>query len=133
MKLDSAIETAQLPKTILGRHLLIELYECDEQILNQPKKLESMIVAAALKAGATVVDSVFHHFNPHGVSGVVVIAESHITVHTWPQHRYAALDVFTCGNFEIPDLVANILTKDLKAGSSQIKALNRGLPDEIEK
>ncbi len=82
----------------LGRHILVELYDCDAHILNNAELIESDMREAATKAGATVISSTFHHFNPHGVSGVVVIAESHLAIHTWPEYGYAALDLFTCGD-----------------------------------
>ena len=77
----------------LGRHLLLELYNCDTSLLNDTKRIEAALVEAARLVGATIIDTSFHHFSPYGVSGVVIIAESHITVHTWPEYNYAAVDV----------------------------------------
>ena len=85
----------------LGKHVLLELYDCDPNTLRFPADSERILLAAADAMGATVVDSHFHAFPVHGVSGVVVIAESHITVHTWPEHRYAAVDVFSCGGLDL--------------------------------
>ncbi len=82
----------------LGRHVLAEVYECDEEILDSLEQVESIMVQAAVAAGATVREVTFHKFCPQGVSGVVVIAESHLTIHTWPELGYAAIDVFTCGD-----------------------------------
>lgn len=81
----------------LGIHVLAEYYDCNRQILNNAKMIEQHLNDAAKIAGATVVSSAFHTFNPHGVSGVVVIAESHLSIHTWPEYGYAAVDIFTCG------------------------------------
>jgi S-adenosylmethionine decarboxylase proenzyme len=81
---------------------------------------------AALVCGATIVSSVFHTFNPHGVSGVVVIAESHLAIHTWPEYRYAAVDVFTCGTIVDPAKAIQSIQKSLKAGSMESKELTRG-------
>jgi S-adenosylmethionine decarboxylase len=81
----------------LGKHWLIECYECNPSTINSPERLEEIFLEAAQKSGATIVGSHFHSFDPQGVSGVVVIAESHFSVHTWPEHQYAAVDVFTCG------------------------------------
>jgi S-adenosylmethionine decarboxylase len=81
----------------LGKHWIIECYECNPEVINSPERLEEIFLEAAQKAGATIVGSHFHSFEPQGVSGVVVIAESHFSVHSWPEHRYAAVDVFTCG------------------------------------
>lgn len=82
----------------LGRHILVEFHDCDSAILNDSTLIENHMVEAARLAGATVISSTFHHFSPHGVSGVVVIAESHLAIHTWPEYGYAAVDLFTCGD-----------------------------------
>ena len=84
----------------LGRHILVEYYNCDEEVLKNPKLIEEFMNNSALNAKATIVDSVFHHFNPWGVSGAVIIAESHLTIHTWPEYGYAAADFFTCGDID---------------------------------
>lgn len=81
----------------LGKHLLIEFFACDEEILANADLVEKAMNAAALAANATIINSIFHRFTPYGVSGAVIIAESHLTIHTWPEYAYAAVDVFTCG------------------------------------
>jgi S-adenosylmethionine decarboxylase proenzyme len=81
----------------LGRHLILEIWDADPHLLDDVHALEQLLLQAARAANATVIQSVFHHFSPYGVSGVVVIAESHLTIHTWPEYRYAAIDIFTCG------------------------------------
>jgi S-adenosylmethionine decarboxylase len=80
----------------LGRHLLLELFDCDADAINSLEAVKTAMVEAAKAAQATIVDVVFHEFNPFGISGVVVIAESHLAIHTWPEYRYAAVDVFSC-------------------------------------
>ena len=82
----------------LGRHILVEFFGCSPEILNNVSVIESSMLVAAQEAGATVINSTFHHFSPFGVSGVVVIQESHLAIHTWPEYRYAAVDLFTCGD-----------------------------------
>lgn len=82
----------------LGNHILVEFYGCDPKVLNDVKAIEEAMLKAAIDSGATIVSHDFHEFNPHGVSGVVVIAESHLTIHTWPEYEYAAVDLFTCGD-----------------------------------
>jgi len=82
----------------LGRHILVEFSGCAAEILNDVSLIETGMVDAALKANATVINSTFHHFSPFGVSGVVVIQESHLAIHTWPEYQYAAVDLFTCGD-----------------------------------
>jgi len=81
----------------LGRHILVEAYDCDPSALDDILGLEQSMKEAAEAAGATVVESAFRKFEPHGVSGVLVISESHLTIHTWPEFGYAAIDLFTCG------------------------------------
>ncbi|MDI9391966.1 MAG: adenosylmethionine decarboxylase [Synergistota bacterium] len=81
----------------LGRHILVEAYDCDPSALDDILGLERSMKEAAEAAGATVVESAFRKFEPHGVSGVLVISESHLTIHTWPEFGYAAIDLFTCG------------------------------------
>lgn len=82
--------------TGLGRHLLLELYDCNREVLNQVEPVETILKEAALAANATIIESAFHHFSPYGVSGVIIISESHLTIHTWPEYGYAAIDVFSC-------------------------------------
>lgn len=81
----------------LGNHLIVEMYDCCPVIINDTKRVESCLKHAVELSGAHMVQSVIHHFNPHGVSGVIVIEESHFSVHTWPEYGYCALDIFTCG------------------------------------
>ncbi|MDD9954318.1 MAG: adenosylmethionine decarboxylase [Candidatus Woesearchaeota archaeon] len=112
--------------TVLGHHLLVELYDCDVAIINDVKKVEEALLQAAEAANATVIQPVFHKFNPHGVSGVVVIAESHISIHTWPEHGYCALDIFTCGSIEKEKAIAHV-QKIFNAKKTTCKAIERGV------
>lgn len=113
----------------LGKHVLIELYDCDKEILNDPARIEAILNEAAVRSGATVVNSVFHTFNPHGVSGVVVIAESHIAAHTWPEYGYASLDVYTCGE-DVDSMIArNYIAESFHAAKSEYVELFRGRLD----
>ena len=99
----------------LGRHLLIECYDCDPGVLNDPRRLEGKMAEVARRTGATVVATKFHTFAPHGVSGVVIIAESHLAIHTWPEYGYAAVDLFTCGHTCDPWQSLDFLKTALKA------------------
>jgi S-adenosylmethionine decarboxylase proenzyme len=120
--------------TNLGTHLLIELWSCDKDKLDKLGYLEETMSQAAGTAGATVLKSVFQDFNPQGVSGVVVIAESHLTIHTWPEHAYAAVDIFTCGTTVDPWRAAEFLRVELEADHIKIQDFRRGIPpsDEME-
>ena len=111
----------------LGTHLIVELYACDKKILSAVDKVQAAMIAAASAAKATVIDSIFHHFKPYGVSGVIVIAESHFAIHTWPEHGYASVDLFTCGTGTRPWEAFKRLKKDFKASHFSVMKLERGL------
>lgn len=117
----------------LGRHILVEYYNCDKALLNDHKFIEEAMVQAAVESKATVVQSVFHLFNPWGVSGAVVISESHLTIHTWPEYGYAAVDLFTCGDEVNPWDAFEYLEKALKSDKSETTEVPRGLVDKIER
>lgn len=110
----------------LGRHVLAEIYGCDFGILNDLKKVQEIMVNAALEAGAEVREFVFHKFSPQGVSGVVVISESHLAIHTWPELGYAAVDVFTCGEKVNPWDACKFLTEQFNAQHVEAKEVERG-------
>ena len=112
---------------ILGRHLIVEYTGCDRNILDDARLIEEHMNNAAKAAGATVIQSVFHQFSPQGVSGVVVIAESHISIHTWPEYGYAAVDFFTCGEAVDPRKAQDYMKEKLHADvySNELK---RGIP-----
>ncbi|MEM4218283.1 MAG: adenosylmethionine decarboxylase [Candidatus Methanomethylicaceae archaeon] len=111
----------------LGRHCICELYDCDRELLDNCSYLRKLFVDAAKQAGATVIKVAFHRFNPHGVSGVVVIAESHLTVHTWPEFGYAAVDVFTCGPLINNTAIVERLKEGLKANKASVSVIERGI------
>ena len=111
----------------LGKHLLLELYDCNQEALNDLGFLKSALMTAATEAGATVLGESFHYFSPQGVSGVVIIAESHLSIHTWPEYGYAAADIFTCGDAVQPDKAAEILIEKLDAKNHSKMEIQRGL------
>ena len=113
----------------LGKHLLLELKDCDKDVLNDLSFLKGSLLAAATEAGAIVLGESFHQFNPQGVSGVVIIAESHLFIHTWPEYGYAAADIFTCGNSVQPQKAAEILIGKLGSKSHSIIEIQRGVLD----
>jgi S-adenosylmethionine decarboxylase len=114
----------------LGRHILAEIYGCDADVLNDRVHIEKAMVDAALAAGAEVREVAFHKFSPQGVSGVVVISESHLAIHTWPELGYAAVDVFTCGDRVNPWDACNYLTDKLNARHMSATEVKRGLFEE---
>ena len=111
----------------LGRHLLLELFDCDLDAINNVEAVKGALIEAAKRAQATIVDVVFHEFNPFGVSGVVVIAESHLSIHTWPEYRYAAVDIFSCGDVLQPEVAANYLVEQFGAERTSVVDLQRGV------
>ena len=110
----------------LGEHILIELYKCDKDLLDNSSLLEEIMLKAAVIANATVVKSIFHNFSPQGVTGVVVVEESHFAIHTWPEHNYAAVDLFTCSEEMDYDAAYIFLKKELKAERSSSTKVLRG-------
>ncbi len=111
----------------LGTHLLVELKDCNPAILKNLDEVSDAMVNAAKDAKATIVDVSFHEFNPFGVSGMVVIAESHLSIHTWPEYHYAAVDIFTCGDIIKPEVAANYLIKRFESRNPSIVEVKRGL------
>jgi len=111
----------------LGRHVLAEMNDCDPDILNDHERIEDILIEGAKAAKATVIESVFHKFNPYGVSGVVVISESHFSVHTWPEYKYAALDCFTCGEEVDPWLAFNYIAKKIGSKKFTMTEISRGV------
>lgn len=111
----------------LGRHVLAEIYECDSEILNDIHQVEKIMVKAALEAGAEIREVAFHKFSPQGVSGVVVISESHLAIHTWPELGYAAVDVFTCGDSVDPWVSCNYIKQQFAAQRIEAKEVKRGV------
>ncbi|MDW7652193.1 MAG: adenosylmethionine decarboxylase [Bacillota bacterium] len=113
----------------LGRHVLAEFYGCPSEILNNIQGIERTMVDAALEAGAEIREVAFHKFSPQGVSGVVVISESHLAIHTWPELGYAAVDVFTCGDKVDPWVSCNYLKEHFFAEQLNAQEISRGIFD----
>ena len=111
----------------LGVQIIAELYCCDEKLLDDLDYIRNITINAARRANVTVVGSKFHKFSPQWVSGVVVIAESHISIHTWPEYGYAAIDIFTCGNKSMPKLALRLICKALRARKVRFKEIKRGV------
>lgn len=112
-----------------GRHLLVELFGCDGQILNDIPSIENVMRDAVKASGATEVGCVFHKFTPVGASGVIVLSESHISIHTWPEQGFAALDFFTCGDCD-PHRGLDVLLEGFKGTHYELIYVERGLEGE---
>ena len=131
----NTLNTFEKKEQYLGRHILAEFFECDPNVLNNPELVEKYMVEAALECGATIVNKCFHLFTPHGVSGVVIISESHLAIHTWPEYGYAAVDLFTCGENCDPKIAYDFLKAAFSSKSGSYSELRRGMiqADTVQK
>ncbi|MHC0037401.1 adenosylmethionine decarboxylase [Pseudoneobacillus sp. C159] len=110
----------------MGRHVISELWGCDFEKLNDMQLIEQIFVDAALKSGAEIREVAFHKFAPQGVSGVVIISESHLTIHSFPEHGYASIDVYTCGDLD-PNIAADYIAQSLNAQTRENIEIPRGM------
>lgn len=110
----------------MGRHVIAELWQCDFDKLNDMDYIEKTFVDAALKSGAEIREVAFHKFAPQGVSGVVIISESHLTIHSFPEHGYASVDVYTCGDLD-PTIAADYIAQALDSKQSEVTEVPRGM------
>jgi len=115
----------------LGSHLLVELRDCNPAALQSLEKVRSAMVSAAEAASATIVDVSFHEFSPFGISGMVIIAESHLSIHTWPEYGYAAVDIFTCGDLIKPSEAAVYLIEQFESKTPSVVEMKRGIIDPV--
>lgn len=106
---------------------MIELYGCNSKTIGDVEAVEKAMTIAANKSNAKIVDKKFHKFSPHGISGAVIIAESHLVIHTWPEHCYCAVDIFTCGDTIDNDAAFKVLEKRLGCRHSSAMEIKRGL------
>ncbi|MGA8474488.1 MAG: adenosylmethionine decarboxylase [Candidatus Cybelea sp.] len=111
----------------LGRHIVCELSGCRPSSLSDINGIAAMMISAAKAARATIMESAFHRFEPQGVSGTVILAESHLSIHTWPEKGYAAMDFYTCGDHTDPWLACELAAHALGASSVLATELKRGI------
>ena len=116
----------------IGRHCILELYQCDQAKLNDEAFIRTTITSSAKIAGAKLLNLVTHSFKPQGVTGLALLAESHISIHTWPEICYAAIDVFTCGEHTMPEKACKLLFKDFGSKNFSFKNIEREIPKEIQ-
>ena len=128
--LSPAPNQPQIPSAteMVGKHCILELYDCDSAKLDDEAFLRSAITNAAKRAGATLLNLITHRFEPQGVTGLALLAESHISIHTWPESGYAAVDVFTCGDHTMPERACQVLSEELTAGHHKLKSFRRETP-----
>ncbi len=115
---------------VLGSHLLLELKDCNPERLNDLSYIRQVMIETAEDVGATIIGESFHHFSPQGVTGILAIAESHISIHTWPEYGYAAADIFSCGASFRPMEAATKLAEALECVNPEIQEIQRGLAVE---
>jgi len=113
----------------LGRHIILELYGVAFNMLNDVNEMERVMTEAVRISGATIIRPFFHKFSPQGISGIIVVAESHFSIHTWPEYGYAAVDFFTCGDQIRFDVAVKFIKDSLKAVSIQVMEIRRGTLD----
>ncbi len=114
-------------------HTLIELHGCDTGLLNDPAALKELLLEAVRRGQGTIVTDVFHTFSPHGVSGIIVIAESHVAIHTWPEHGYAAIDLFYCGGTVQVHRAVETLRERFRPERIKFLVVRRGLQSEVDR
>jgi len=115
----------------LGTQILLELKNCNRNLLDDLPYIRNSLLEAANKTGATVIGQSFHQFSPQGVTGVLAIAESHICIHTWPEYGYAAVDIFTCGEGFQPRKAADLVVRSLQSEEHSITEIKRGILPEL--
>ena len=116
-----------------SKHLLLELYKCDYEKLNDESFLRCTLNRAAKLAKATVLNLISNKFEPQGVTAIALLAESHISIHTWPESNYSAIDIFTCGQNMMPELASQYLIEALKAEEHFLRVIERNPPAAVLK
>ena len=129
---ESVLNSIATPITdTVGKHCILELYACDCAKLDDEDFVRAALSNAALRAGATLLNLISHHFQPHGVTGLALLAESHISFHSWPESGYAAVDVFTCGDHTMPEGACRVLVEEFGARHHQLRSFRRETPGMI--
>jgi S-adenosylmethionine decarboxylase proenzyme len=114
-----------LKKTHFGEHYLVDFHACEPNLLKFVDPIRKIVLRAAKECGATILQNFFHQFEPEGVSGVLTIAESHISIHTWPENGFVAADIFTCGKMQ-PQIAVDIMSESFRARKVILKRVVRG-------
>lgn len=110
-----------------GRHLILDLYDCNPEILNDYEGLEQIMLAGLALSKANVLRIIGEHFKPQGVTLLALLAESHCSIHTWPEIGYAAVDLYTCGDTTNTHKAAQFISEQLKAQTVEEKELVRSV------
>jgi len=116
-----------------SKHLLLELYRCDSEKLNDESFLRCILNRAAKLANAKVLNLISNKFEPQGVTAIALLAESHISIHTWPESNYSAVDIFTCGQNMMPELASQYIIESLMAKEHSLRVIQRNPPSAVSK
>jgi len=114
-----------------NKHILLELYRCDFEKINDESFLRCTLNRAAKLANATVLNLISNKFDPHGVTAIALLAESHISIHTWPESNYSAVDIFTCGQNMMPELASQYLIDSLMDKEHSLRVIERDPPSSV--
>jgi S-adenosylmethionine decarboxylase len=125
-KLEAETQVPSLYGT-MGRHIIADLSGCNKKLISSVSFVQNILEEAVKKAKATIISSRFHQFTPIGVSGIVLLSESHCSIHTWPDEEYAAIDIYTCGEHVYPKVACDHIADKLEASRVYITSLERGL------
>ncbi|MDX1920613.1 MAG: adenosylmethionine decarboxylase, partial [Candidatus Caenarcaniphilales bacterium] len=115
----------------MGRHVIADLSGCKRELISSVEYVQQVLEEAVVKAGATIVNSIFHQFSPIGVSGIILLSESHCSIHTWPDEGYAAIDIYTCGEHVFPQVACEHIASKLKSAEVCISSLERGIENKM--
>ena len=129
-KKHQTLKTFDREKELLykSKHYLLELYKCDYEKLNDESFLRCTVNKAAKLANAKVLNLVSNKFEPQGVTAIALLAESHLSIHTWPEENYSAVDIFTCGQNMRPEISCQFLIQALVAEQHLLRVINRNPP-----
>lgn len=115
------------PTNKIGTHLVLDAWQAPAAILNDPQQVRQALTSAIAAGEATPIDICLHQFSPHGITATATLAESHIAIHTWPEHGYFAADLFFCGEGK-PEVAMKVLQTALQAKCFKLQQLERGFP-----
>lgn len=113
----------------LGTHFLAEYYNCNRSYIDDLQRVKDIMSGAVKLSKATLIKAFYHKFSPQGVSGIVIIAESHFAIHTWPEYNYSAVDLFSCSDFDF-QVAFDYIKKEIEADRCSITSIERGILPE---
>ena len=111
---------------ILGKHVLADIYDIDSDAIDDIEKIKKLLMEACEETNLNIVEFKFHKFEPYGLSGICILKESHLAIHTWPEYNFASVDAFTCGTKMDPELVCQVVARKLNSKNVDIKKFDRG-------